>query len=156
MRHRSALPPTLPVSTTRLRQGLAATLRLVVFAVASTAACNGQGEGQLCDPKAGNTGNDDCQSGLTCQFRPAYVITSYGLCCPPSGQSTTTACSVNGSSVDASPAPPADAAFMEPTADAAYDGADAPADGTADSADAPNESAADAAVGADGSDATTE
>lgn len=155
MRLRSALSPKFPVSTKRLRRVLVATVRLAlaVVATASSGACAGQGEGQLCNPKAGNSGTNDCQSGLTCQSRPDFVMPPYGICCQPNGQSTTTACSVNGSSVDASPAPPADASVAETAADAPGESA---AEAAAEGADGPVDSSAEAAMGADGADAATE
>jgi hypothetical protein len=110
-------------------------LSLAAVPAIAVSACSGQGEGQLCNPKAGNSGNDDCQSGLTCQPRPATVINGFGLCCPPGGQSTTSACAVNGGpSNDASSAPPTQEA----------------------SPDAPGESAAEVGPGTDGSDAGPE
>jgi len=68
------------------------------------AACNRQGEGQVCDPRAGNNGNDDCQTGLTCQTIPGAT---YATCCPPMlAQATASACGANHTVLDASTAPP--------------------------------------------------
>lgn len=89
----------------------------VVFAVVATAllaACQGQGEGQLCDTRAGNGGNDDCQSGLTCQSGHGVVMSPFGICCPANGPATTSACSTTGTSLDANPAPP-DASPVPPS-----------------------------------------
>ena len=155
MRLRSAQLALYPVSITRWRPAVATSIKvaLVLVTMAALGACAGQGEGQLCNPKAGNSGNDDCQSGLTCQSRPMIVMSPYGICCQPNGQSTTTACSVNGTSItDASPAPPPEASVAETNADAPVDSADA----GVESADAPGASAAEAAVGTDASDAATE
>lgn len=111
----------------------------VVFAATATvflAACQGQGEGALCNQQAGNNGNDDCQSGLTCQSRPATVMNPFGLCCPPNGPSSSSACSTNTTSIDANPEPP------PPATD---DGAgSATPDGA--SSDAPSGDASDATV----------
>jgi hypothetical protein len=161
MRFRSARIPLSPVSTTRRRLPLAASIKLALcgVAIAAAGACAGQGEGQLCNPNAGNAGNDDCQSGLTCVKRPSIVISTFGICCPPTGQATTTACSVNGSFTDASPEPP-DAFTQAASADAQIEGAaDAPgtdagqAGLSADSAPLGSD-AADATVAADVADAT--
>jgi hypothetical protein len=105
----------MPFRSARLPISLA----LAAVTIAAVSACSGQGEGELCNPKAGNSGNDDCQSGLTCQPRPAIVVNGFGICCPPGGQSTTTACAVTGStSNDASPAPPISTADAGPGTDA--------------------------------------
>jgi len=165
MRFRSALPPNSPVSLTRPRRVLVAGLRLALAVVATAVAggCAGQGEGQLCNPRAGNSGNDDCQSGLTCQSRPAIVMAPYGICCEPNGQSTTSACSLNGSSGNANPAPPdssAPDAPFEGAALGAVDGSDALSpspDALASTPDSAGDDGPDATVGDDGgSDATTE
>jgi hypothetical protein len=165
MRFRSALPPNSPVSVTRSRRILVASfqLALAVAATVVTGGCDGQGEGQLCNPKAGNGGNNDCQSGLTCQSRPAIVMAPYGLCCEPNGQSTTSACSQNGLSGNANPAPPdgsspADAPFEGAAADV-VDGSDAPsssADAPPSTPDSAGDDGPDATLDAGGSDATTE
>ena len=76
---------------------------LVAFALAC--ACSNQGEGEICDPNAGNAGDDDCQGGLTCQSLGAGVI---GFrCCPPDlFQAKTQVCNVSHPGVNQSPAPP--------------------------------------------------
>jgi hypothetical protein len=133
-------------------------LALAVAAMAAMNACAGQGEGERCDHRNGDT--LDCQSGLTCQNPPAAVVTNpYGICCPPSlSAAKTAACSANGVSLDANPEPP-DASLLEAstpeasigpgpdaTADTAPLGADGGvADATADTAP----------VGVDGSVADT-
>jgi hypothetical protein len=103
--------------------------------LAAMGACSGQGEGQVCDQRAGNSGNDDCASGLVCS-------TQHGTparCCPPSGTpATTPECSTTPGTGDASPAPPDGTAPLpeaSPDVAAAGDGpldsvvSDAPADG---------------------------
>jgi hypothetical protein len=54
---------------------------LAAFVVASLAAlspgCSNQSEGQPCNRNAGNGGDDDCSSGLSCQ-----QIGTLQLCCP--------------------------------------------------------------------------
>jgi hypothetical protein len=106
------------------------------------AACSDEGEGQPCDPRAGNNGSDDCQSGLTCQTENLPSP----RCCPPDrSQATTPECAIPSGGVDASPAPP-DAKTMDTsTQDSPGEAqgeaaADAPAEG---SSDAPAESAAE-------------
>jgi hypothetical protein len=60
--------------------------RLAFFLLSSLAGlvllggCNGQGEGDVCDMRAGNNGTDDCQNGLTC-FPPMAPF-NYPRCCP--------------------------------------------------------------------------
>ena len=67
-------------------------------------ACTRQGEGQVCDPRAGNNGNDDCQSGFTCQTIPGAANAT---CCPPNlAQATVAACGANHTLLDANTAPP--------------------------------------------------
>lgn len=139
--------PLCPVSLLRIP--------FVAIAFAAVSACSGQGEGELCNTKAGNSGNDDCSSGLVCTTSPTY---SLGRCCPQDRtKARTSICSSNNAGVDASPAPPG------PSADASAD--DTSADGSGPSAaDALAEASTDATIenstdaGADGlaSDATTE
>ncbi|MDP9002029.1 MAG: hypothetical protein M3O46_18200, partial [Myxococcota bacterium] len=126
----------------------------IAFAVVS--ACSGQGEGELCNTKAGNSGNDDCSSGLVCTTSPTYAL---GRCCPQDRtKATTTVCSSNNAGGDASPAPPS------PSAEASVDetGVDgtpgpSPTEASVDtSIDAPGESSGDVGTDGAGSDATTE
>jgi hypothetical protein len=112
------------------------------------AACNRQGEGQVCDPRAANNGDSDCQSGLTCQTIPGAANAT---CCPPNlAQATMAACGVNHALLDANTAPPdgsqqggggddgALESSVEASAEAAIDAAtaDAAAQGDSDSAPA--------------------
>jgi hypothetical protein len=160
MRFRPGFLPLSSVSNKLVR---------VLAAAAAITACSGQGEGQLCNPKAGNNGNDDCSSGLTCQSRPTVVISMFGICCPPNGKSSTSACNVTGASIDASSAPPeastaetgadADATSAPPDAASPEAGADAdasPAPSEASALETSADAAAEAAIGADASDAATE
>jgi hypothetical protein len=117
----------------------------VIAAGLVVAACSDEGEGQPCDTRAGNNGNDDCQSGLVCT-----TVGAGPRCCPPDrSQATTPECALPGGGVDASPAPP-DARTMEtssqdsPREARAEAGPDAPAEG---SSDAPAESAAEGGGG---------
>src|ERR1700730_11838529 len=64
---------------------------LAAVALAVVTSCAGQGEGELCNTKAGNNGNDDCQGGLVCVTSPNYVN---GRCCPQDrNQARTAVCS---------------------------------------------------------------
>jgi hypothetical protein len=107
---------------------------VLTIATAGLGACSGQGEGQLCSLKAGNMGNDDCQSGLTCDMQLAR-------CCPQDRSTAKTdVCALHGGAFDASPVPP-DASTEAAIGEASIDG--------------PVESASDAAMDADASDAAS-
>ena len=106
------------------------------------AACSDEGEGQPCDPRAGNNGNDDCQSGLICKQQAG----GSPRCCPSDpSQATTSECKLPSGGVDASPNPPdartMEAASQDSPGEAA---ADAPAESTSD---APAETAAEGGGG---------
>jgi hypothetical protein len=64
----------------------------------------------VCDVNAGNGGNDDCQSPLTCQPAPGAVGSPNAYrCCPPDlTTATSPVCQLSTSVGDASAAPPAD------------------------------------------------
>jgi hypothetical protein len=115
----------------------------VIAAGLVVAACSDEGEGQPCDPRAGNNGSDDCQSGLTCQL---IENTQGNRCCPPDrSQATTPECALPSGGVDASPAPPdvrtTETSSQDSPGEAKGEAAaDAPAEG---SSDAPAESAAE-------------
>jgi hypothetical protein len=109
-------------------------LVLILFA-----GCNGQGEGQVCSTRNGNT---DCADNLTCTIEPSALG---ARCCPADiSQSTTAVCGVHQNGLDAdTSAPPLDAADG---GDDASEDTTLAAD-TADTATQPNESG----VGADAS-----
>jgi hypothetical protein len=132
-----------------MRFRLAVLLLSAAAAASIVAACSNQGEGEVCDRRAGNNGNDDCQSGLVC-----VTTLVPARCCPPDRSTATTpACALGTPGIgDASSAPPDGA---PPMSDAAGDApADAGAPGDA-SADAPADASAPADSGAttDASDA---
>ncbi len=62
----------------------------VVSVLSLVFACSKQGEGERCDRRATNSGNEDCQSGLVCTAREnlnGTIIapgesTDEGRCCP--------------------------------------------------------------------------
>jgi len=62
----------------------------VLSALSLALACSKQGEGERCDRRATNSGNEDCQSGLVCTPREnlnGTIIapgesTDEGRCCP--------------------------------------------------------------------------
>jgi hypothetical protein len=121
------------------------------FVLVLLVACSNQGQGEFCDKNAPNGGNDDCQSGLTCQ-----VFSEVGRCCPVDlTQATAAACSANhpGVGTDAAPASvaPDGSAPEASTPEATTPEATTP-DALADvaSGDAPAEATADAAVEAPG------
>jgi hypothetical protein len=120
----------------------------LAFAAAAFAACNGESEGMPCDPAAGNSGNDDCQSPLIC--KPGLPNAQGPRCCPQDlSQATTPECSLGANANDAArPEPPPEASSGDgPSTD------DGPA-GDAPTADGPAEAgpgdASDGAAAADG------
>jgi hypothetical protein len=71
----------------------------MALTVAALAACDGQGQGDLCNTMAGSAGNNDCQSGLVCTPRQAIVASPYGICCPVDlSTATASNCQTNGMS----------------------------------------------------------
>jgi hypothetical protein len=48
-------------------------------------------EGERCDVRSDNAGNDDCQSGLRCTPKSELNGAQSDICCPPSRASATTA-----------------------------------------------------------------
>jgi hypothetical protein len=69
------------------------------LAVVMASACSNQGEGDFCDP---NNGNNDCNDGLECVPAPGLSggIVNRNRCCPIApAQPTTSACSLNTSTV---------------------------------------------------------
>jgi hypothetical protein len=105
----------------------------VACAMAIFASCSNQGEGEICDLRAGtNQGTSDCQDNLVCTRRPNFVINPtgcpncYGVCCPLTG-GTTTACSGSTSQMQ-NPGPTSgdasdESALDEAGSDGARDGA---------------------------------
>ncbi|HEY8088394.1 MAG TPA: hypothetical protein VIF09_11130, partial [Polyangiaceae bacterium] len=87
-----------------------AALVLPVLAALAFASCSNEGEGQPCSPQAGNSGNDDCQSGLICT-----VVTAGTRCCPQDRTTAKTSeCALSSTAGgDASPAPPVDGSTSE-------------------------------------------
>jgi hypothetical protein len=112
-------------------------LLIPFLAVPAFGACSNESEGQPCDPKASNGGNDDCQNGLSCQAVP----NANGFrCCPPDlTRATTPECTLNSGALDgANPTPPdgstgpgddATEAAVEAEADAPVDTASGDASG---------------------------
>jgi hypothetical protein len=146
-------------------------LFLVPVLFVALLACNGEGQGQPCDPNAGNGGNDDCQSPLVCTTNPNPYTTG-SRCCPADlSQSTTfeccpaggaAGCTVAGLGPDANPAPPdtgtpdtgsAAEAGKDATVDSPGE-TDAPAE-TGPAGDASDGSAADGTAPQDASEAAS-
>lgn len=77
-----------------------------IFAALAFAACSNEGQGQPCDPLAGNSGDDDCQSGLVCT-----PTSNAGSRCCPSNRQTATApeCVLSSTTTDAANPTPVDA-----------------------------------------------
>jgi hypothetical protein len=109
---------------------------LLAFAAVALASCKGEGEGMPCDTRAGNNGNDDCQSPLVCT--PGLSVNG-PRCCPVDRQhnATTPECALGSGVIDASTAPPEASIGVEAGTDAPDGAGDvAPGDGSlADGAD---------------------
>jgi hypothetical protein len=90
-------------------------------------ACNNQGEGDVCDINAGNSGDNDCQNGLDCVSAPgASGSPNPYRCCPTDlTQATAAVCMLSGSTSNTNTAAPvADASSDAPVGDgSAIDGA---------------------------------
>jgi hypothetical protein len=116
-----------------------------LVALAIVCACSNQGEGEICDPDAGNAGNNDCQSGLVCTKSTLPGVAGF-RCCPSDLTTATTAvCSISHGVADASPSPP-DSGPEPDDASASVDSPiDAPAEATREATtDAPVDSPAEA------------
>jgi hypothetical protein len=121
-----------------MRFRFAVLLLPAALAASIVGACSNQGEGGVCDVRASNNGNDDCQSGLVCT--PITGVNG-ARCCPQDRSTATTVeCSISPGVGDASSALP-DSATPTPEA-----GPDVAAEAAAP------EAAAD--TGASASDAT--
>jgi hypothetical protein len=122
-------------------------LLAAIAALALSAGCSNQGEGEFCDRLNGNT---DCQDGLVCGTAPGIAAGSGNTdrCCPVApAQPTTAACSASSTTIEAG----------TDTPDASTDaGSGANADGEAGAvAEASTDAATEAAVSGDASgDAT--
>jgi hypothetical protein len=136
---------------------LAATLATVVL----MGACAGQGEGEVCDPRAGNAGTADCRYPFVCTNATELSPGTNGDRCCPSDRSTATGvCAISQAGIAANPAAPdgatedaADGTIAEGATSDAADGATA--DGaTADAADSAAPGSADGAT-ADAADSAT-
>jgi hypothetical protein len=83
----------------------------VFFAVP---ACSNQAEGERCETRSENGGNDDCQDGLIC-WKASDLGTNADLCCPPDrSRATVAACRLPS-------APPGGDASIPVTPDASGD-----------------------------------
>jgi len=114
MRHR-------PARRFPLQAPFAFPLAACLVAALSVGACSNEGEGEICDPNASNAGNDDCQSGLTCQQSPLPGVLGYRCCPTDLTQATVSVCSGNHEVADANAAPP-DATLVGPPAEAGDSG----------------------------------
>jgi len=123
-----------------------AVLLSALVAASVVGACSNEGEGQICDHRAGNNGNDDCQNGLICTQNLPGV--NGDRCCPPDRSTATTPeCALTTPGIgDASSALPDG---TTPVADAA---GDAPSEAAA-RGDAAPDALADAGATTDASDA---
>jgi hypothetical protein len=62
---------------------LAAALAAVLVSALSVSACSNQGEGERCDIRGDNAGNDECQDGLTCRLVTTTNAAEQSYrCCP--------------------------------------------------------------------------
>jgi hypothetical protein len=105
--------------------------------------CAGQGEGDVCDVNAGNTGDDDCAGGLVCNGSLPGVM---GARCCPSDPALATSAVCRGNQSDLT---------MTPTAP--VNGPDAAGDGASEASTGPQDaSASDAPMDALGPDAAVD
>jgi hypothetical protein len=86
-----------------------------VLAATIVPACSNMAEGERCDVRSDNGGNDDCQDGLRCT--PAGDVRQPSdICCPPDrSKATTTVCAQAPS--PGGNIPPSDAGADTTTAD---------------------------------------
>lgn len=123
---------------------------VAVFVLAVSALSNGcqqQGEGDVCDPRAGNNGNADCQNGLVCTQPSQLAAGTQGYrCCPGDPALATGVCALGQSSV------PEDSAA--PSSGSTPDAADANASDADSGEGGESGPAAAASTGADGSSTT--
>jgi hypothetical protein len=128
-----------------MRSRVASLILPVVAALllASSGACQNEGEGEPCDTNAGNGGNDDCQSPLVCTVGLTNASDSPRCCPQDRANAKTPECSLSSATFDgASPAPPEastpDTGSPEagsPEATSAETSTDAPANDAAATAD---------------------
>lgn len=88
-----------------MRSRFALLLSLSAAVAIALASCSGETEGQPCDKNAGNSGNDDCASGLVC----TQVSAAEGSRCCPQDRTTAKSpdCALSATTnQDANPAPP--------------------------------------------------
>jgi hypothetical protein len=114
--------------------------RSVLFAFVSCAlvsiwlgACAGQGEGDVCDINAGNTGDNDCRSGLVCNGSLPGVM---GARCCPSDPALATSAVCRGNQSDLTTTPTTPVNVPDAAGDGASDGATGPQDASASETDA--------------------
>ncbi|MDB4995024.1 MAG: hypothetical protein JWM74_2456 [Myxococcaceae bacterium] len=62
-----------------------------VLAAIVVPACSNMAEGERCDVRSDNAGNDDCQDGLRCTPKSELTGAQSDICCPPARASATTA-----------------------------------------------------------------
>ncbi|MGH7295530.1 MAG: hypothetical protein ACRELB_11380, partial [Polyangiaceae bacterium] len=109
-----------------------AALLVPVLTALAFASCSNEGEGQPCSQLAGNSGNDDCASGLVC----TVVSVEGNRCCPPDRtKAKTQECALSSTTGDGgNPNPPLDASSGDASASDATS-ADGPAtDGAGEAA----------------------
>jgi hypothetical protein len=135
----------------RLSSGLLYAASLFVVS-ALAGACMQQGEGDVCDPRAGNGGSADCQDGYVCTQPNVLAPGTVGYrCCPGDLALGTGVCALGQSMISsnpsAGPSDAADASDAQPTDDADAANTDATLVDAADAAnaDATPVDAADAA-----------
>lgn len=92
-----------------------AVVLLPILAALAFASCSNEGQGQPCDPLAGNSGDDDCQSGLVC----TPTSNAGSRCCPQNRQTATAPeCVLSSGTTDAANPTPPDAASESSPPDA--------------------------------------
>ncbi|HEY1691610.1 MAG TPA: hypothetical protein VGG39_05595 [Polyangiaceae bacterium] len=126
-----------------------AILLVPFLAAIALASCSGETEGQPCDRSAGNSGNDDCASGLVC----TQVSTATGSRCCPQDRTTAKSpdCQLSATTdQDANPEPVESSTSESSTSDAGEASTEAGPEGsTSDgpTGGAPAEGASEASTG---------
>jgi hypothetical protein len=110
------------------------------------AACGQQTLGQPCSIKAGNGGNDDCESGLVCTAGGQLGHPGYDVCCPPNAAANAV---VGTGSCNRLPAAPSDASVDVAVAPAVPEAStESDADASSTESEGGGEEAAEATTGA--------
>jgi hypothetical protein len=118
-------------------------------------ACSNESEGEPCDPRAGNSGNDDCQSPLVCTT--GLTNANGARCCPQDrANAKTPECALSSATFDGESPQPPDASLGGETSSPEASESEAASDGPVESAiEAGSGDAGEAGQGGDASDGAT-